>query len=159
MADRIGGTLEIHPGKLCQFCGELNLADLLAGAQSDNHFDEGRFYETQGHHRLPSHLQRSAERCPLCRLFYRQLLDSWGRLLQITSPEPAAPHWGQCRFKIWVWNGDFERHKKADEDLRYLVLEWCGYGSGDRKAEVLITARDGKSDFAQQKDHLRLTMI
>lgn len=141
-SNRIGRGLEIHPGKLCEFCSNLNLEDLLAGAKSDKHFDEGLFYHSQGHHRLPSQLEKSAVRCPLCRLFFRGLDERWDTLMRLTRPEPVAPHWGQCRFKIWVWNGDYERRTPADTELRYLVLEWGGYGI-DTFAEVLLTARQG----------------
>lgn len=141
-SNRIGRGLEIHPGQLCEFCDNLNLEDLLAGAQSDKHFDEGRFYATQGHHFLPSQLEKSAVRCPLCRLFFRGLDANWATLMQLTKPEPIAPHRGQCRFKIWAWNGDYERRTPADTGLRYLVLEWAGYGT-DGYAEVLLTARRG----------------
>jgi hypothetical protein len=49
---RTGGNLEINPGQLCQYCGNLNLLDLWAGGESDDSFDDDKILENrQGHHR------------------------------------------------------------------------------------------------------------
>jgi len=131
---------EIHPGRLCEFCDNLNLRDLLAGGESD----WGKVEENQGHQRTPQRLEESAIRCPLCRLFYRELSSGWKKLLQSSSPEPVAPHWGQTRFKVWIWNGNLENEWSGqDKGLRYLVLEWHG-GGVDAFAEVLLTAKRGE---------------
>lgn len=145
--ERTGGNLEIHPGQLCQYCGNLNLLDLWAGGESDHSFDDDKTLENrQGHHRTPQCLEESAIRCPLCRLFYRELSDlliRWDRLVQVASPQPVAPNWGKSRFKIWAWNGNYHNYNDTHLGLRYLVLQWCG-GGPDVRAQILLTARAGK---------------
>lgn len=133
----IANRPEIHPGRLCEFCSNLNLRDLLAGAKSD----VGKVGRNQGHHHTPQRLEESAVRCPLCRLFYRELASEWPRLVQACSPEPVAPQWGQSRFKIWAWNGDLDDKRNMNKRLRFLVLEWCG--RVEAVAEVMLTAKHG----------------
>ena len=133
----IASRSEIHPGRLCEFCSNLNLRDLVAGAKSDVR----KVGRNQGHHHTPQRLEESAVRCPLCRLFYRELASEWAALVLACSPEPVAPQWGQSRFKIWAWNGDLDDTRNMNNRLRYLVLEWCG--RVEAVAEVMLTAKHG----------------
>ncbi|KAH8645728.1 heterokaryon incompatibility protein-domain-containing protein [Xylariales sp. PMI_506] len=68
-------------------------------------------------------------------------------MVQVSKPEPVAPHWGKSRFKVWLWNGNHEDRHMSNENLRYLVLEWSG-PVVDSFAEVLVTAVEG-SDAAK----------
>jgi hypothetical protein len=133
---------DLLQGTLCSFCAKLSISQLVMTAQSD-----GRLVSDDmgGHHYSPHDLEYSAENCPLCAMFCIELRRKWSRVLwKLASPPPVAPHWGQCRFKIWARNGEIVKHMDDDKQLQYLVLSWVGSRT-TIEVELLMSAEHGVS--------------
>lgn len=98
-----------------------------------------------GHHYNPHDLEVSALSCPLCRLFVLAFGVNFRLLLKSTSPPTPPNARGNCRFKIWARNMDWDPSKQKEKNnLQILVLEWID-GRSDFIAELMLVADPGMS--------------
>lgn len=123
------------------YCAKLSIHGLTTAAMSQSHEVSD---DLGGHHISLEDLKKSAETCPLCRLFILALddldRDSSGRAVR----QLANASKGDDRFKIWARNTDLNNRVKEDEALTRLVLQWVGNSGEPDNIELLLFAPTGK---------------